>query len=68
MVTGKLVLMAMIMLEESQSDQEKREDEVLREKEIVSFIVYTGAVIVTLIVICQVVTSLVFCWRARKVK
>ena len=68
MVTGKLVLMAMIMLEESQSNQEEREDEVLREKEIVSFIVYTGAVIVTLVVICQVVTSLVFCWRARKVK
>ena len=36
--------------------------------EIISIIRKTATVIITFLVLCQVVTSMVFCWRARKVK
>ena len=61
MVTCKLL----IMLEESLRDQEKKQGETERELEIVASVRKTGTVVLFLIVICQVVTSVVFCWRAR---
>ena len=68
MVTSKLLKMSLITLEESQSDQEKQQAEALREMEIISNIRKTGTVIQSVIVLCQVVASVVFCWRARYVK
>ena len=60
--------MALIALEESQSDKEKQQGEANREMEIVAIIRKTGTVIVSITVLCQVVAAVVFWWHARKVK
>ena len=68
MVTIKLIVMSLTILEERQSDQEGQQSEAQREAEIVYNIFRFGTVIMSLIVFCQVVTGIVFCWRARRVK
>ena len=68
MVASKLMVVSLVVLEESHSNQENRQSEGLREAEIVKYIRRTGTVIMTHIVPCQVVASLVFCQQAKEVK
>ena len=63
MAKSDLLVMSMNALEESQSEAEAG-----REMEIIVIIKKTGTVIFSLIVLCQVVISIAFCWRARKIK
>ena len=62
------MLMTLVMLEESQSNEDKKWTEAAGEGEIVEIIIKTGTAILCLIVVCIAVTSVVFYWRSRNIK
>ena len=62
------MLMTLVMLDESQSNEDKKQTEASREDEIVNIIIKSGTAILCLIVICIAVTSVVFYARSRKIK
>ena len=57
-------LMDLVILEMIQSDEDKKEAGTWSDFDIVSSIRKTGTVILSIIVLCQVVICLVFCFRA----
>ena len=59
---------ALSMRELSQTDEERKQAEALKETEINFYTVKTGILTASIMQVCQVVTTVVFCWRARKVK
>ena len=61
------MLMQLLSLEERQSEQEKKMAEAQSEEEIITIIKITGSVIISLLTVCQLVTSLVFFWHSRKI-
>ena len=63
-MVARNMLMSLVTLEESQSDEERA----LREIEIIRLIRVSGTSILCIITVFQVIISLVFYWRARKVK
>ena len=60
-------MMAMAILEESQSGEEKQAD-ALRLMEIISVIRKSQTVIYCVLTICQVITSFIFYSRSKKIK
>ena len=66
MATGRM-MMALVMLEEDQSDEDKK-TEVARELQLIQTLQNGYRVTFMILTVSQVVLSLVFFWRSRRIK